>query len=173
LSRENHHSEREALLAELSSLIRAGQRATDESDELLTRLLGINRTDGRCLDILDERGPMTAGQLATASGLTTGAITAVVDRLERAGYARRAPDPSDRRRVLVELTQKTRDATQDLFGPLISTWESLAARFSLDDLRLLIDFHRLAGEVSARHLEHLRERLAALRQERAPARPGR
>jgi DNA-binding MarR family transcriptional regulator len=51
--------------------------------------LGINRTDLRCLNIVDNQGPMTAGRLAELSGLTTAAVTTVLDRLERAGYARR------------------------------------------------------------------------------------
>ena len=86
--------------------MRANQRATDVVDDLVCQLLGVNRTDARCLDILDQQGSMSAGDLAEASRLTTGAITAVIDRLERAGYARRVPDPSDRRRVLVEPTEK-------------------------------------------------------------------
>ena len=83
--------------------MRANQRPTDVVDELVSQLMGINRTDSRCMDILDQHGSMSAGDLAEASRLTTGAITAVIDRLERAGFARRVPDPSDRRRVLVEL----------------------------------------------------------------------
>src|ERR1700749_3793347 len=98
--------ERERLYDELSGEVRANQRATDVVDELVSQLLGVNRTDARCLDILDERGSMSAGDLAEASRLTTGAITAVIDRLERAGLAQRVPDPADRRRVLVDLTPK-------------------------------------------------------------------
>lgn len=90
----------------LGDEVRAGQRATDAVDEAVTELFGVNRTDARCMDILEHHGRMTAGQLASLSGLSTGAVTAVVDRLERAGYARRVPDPSDRRRVLLELTER-------------------------------------------------------------------
>src|ERR1700760_1624976 len=87
--------ERQRLLQELGGEIRANQRPTDVVDELLCQLLGINRTDARCLDILEQDGSMRAGELAKKSRLTTGAITAVIDRLERAGYARRVADPSD------------------------------------------------------------------------------
>ena len=52
----------------------------------------INRTDGRCLDIVENQGPLTAGRLAELSGLTSAAVTAVLDRMERAGYARRVRD---------------------------------------------------------------------------------
>src|SRR5512135_1079255 len=106
MSRDPSPFDRERLYAELGNEVRASQRATDMVDELICQLLGINRTDARCLDILDQHGSMSAGDLAEASRLTTGAITAVVDRLERAGLARRVPDPTDRRRVLVEPTPK-------------------------------------------------------------------
>lgn len=68
-------------------------------DELVAARLGINRTDLRCLDLLHETGNMSAGQLAVGSGLTTGATTRMLDRLERIGYIRRLPDRDDRRRV--------------------------------------------------------------------------
>src|SRR5215831_10447256 len=103
--------ERQRLYERLGDEVRANQRATDVVDELICQLLGVNRTDARCLDILDQHGSMTAGDLAEASRLTTGAITAVIDRLERAGLAHRVPDPSDRRRVLVELTPRANQAT--------------------------------------------------------------
>src|SRR5437588_5726183 len=108
--------ERQRLLQDLGGEIRAGQRATDVLDELLCQLLGINRTDARCLDILEQEGGMSAGDLAEASRLSTGAITAVLDRLERAGYARRVPDPSDRRRVLVEATSKAFETANELMA---------------------------------------------------------
>lgn len=68
-------------------------------DELVAARLGINRTDLRCLDLLHETGTMSAGPLAVGSGLTTGATTRMLDRLERIGYIRRLPDREDRRRV--------------------------------------------------------------------------
>src|SRR5436305_4719637 len=110
--------ERLALLDELSHLVRSNQRITDVVDDLVAQLLGVNRTDGRCLDLLEHHGRMSAGQLAAQSGLTTGAITSVIDRLERLGYARRVPDPSDRRRVMVEPTDKARELGWELFGPM-------------------------------------------------------
>src|SRR5271167_1986065 len=99
----DYEKTREELVQELTNEVRAGQRATDSVDDLACQLLGVNRTDGKCLDILDHYGRMSAGELAQHSGLSTGAVTAVIDRLERAGYAQRVGDPADRRRVLVEL----------------------------------------------------------------------
>src|SRR5829696_7912643 len=63
--------------------------------------LGLGPTDHKCLDLLRERGPMTGSDLAALTGLTSGAVTGVVARLERAGYVRREPDPSDGRRLIL------------------------------------------------------------------------
>jgi DNA-binding MarR family transcriptional regulator len=156
--------DRERLQNELSDEVRANQRATDVVDELVCQLMGVNRTDSRCLDILEQQGSMSAGDLAEASRLTTGAITAVIDRLERAGLARRVPDPADRRRVLVELTPKAYETAMELMvEPYRELYEPLAARYTDADLRLLIDFTREGRQVQERHAEWLRERLAAQR----------
>src|SRR5688572_33153636 len=69
--------------------------------------LGVNLADLLCAGIISVTGPVTAGRLAELTGLTTGAITGVIDRMEQAGYARRIADPSDRRRVIVELIPGT------------------------------------------------------------------
>jgi DNA-binding MarR family transcriptional regulator len=151
--------ERLQLYAELGDEVRANQRATDEVDELLAEALGINRTDARCMDLLDQHGRMTAGELAEASRLTSGAITAVIDRLERAGIARRVPDPSDRRRVLVEPTEKAVEFANELMvEPMRRLYTPMAERYSDDDLRL----------IQERHADWLRERLAQSERTSAP-----
>ena len=157
--------ERLQLYAELGDEVRANQRATDVVDELLCLLMGVNRTDARCLDVLDQRGSMSAGDLARESRLTTGAITAVIDRLERAGLARRVPDPADRRRVLVELTEKAYVTANELMvEPMKEMYAPMAEGYSDDDLRLILDFTRRGRELQERHAEWLRERLDAQRE---------
>jgi DNA-binding MarR family transcriptional regulator len=154
--------DRQRLYAELGGEVRASQRATDVVDELVCQLLGVNRTDARCLDILDQHGGMSAGDLAEASRLSTGAITAVIDRLERAGYARRVPDPSDRRRVLVELTPKADAATIELMvEPMQKLYKPMADDYTEEELRLILDFTRRGRELQERHAEWLRARLNA------------
>ena len=156
--------ERQRLYLELGGEVRANQRATDVVDDLVCQLLGVNRTDARCLDILDEHGRMSAGDLAQKSGLTSGAITAVIDRLERAGYARRVPDPSDRRRVLVEPTEKAYEASMELMvAPMGELTKPMAARYTDEQLRLITEFTRQGREIQERHAEWLRERLAERR----------
>ncbi len=147
------------ILERLTSEVRASQRATDVVDELVCQLLGINRTDARCLDLLHEQGRMSAGALAQQSGLTSGAITAVIDRLERAGWARRVADPADRRRVLVELTPAATEGTEELMGPLGEEGVRLSERYSDEQLELFIDFMRLGREMQERHAQWLRDRL--------------
>jgi DNA-binding MarR family transcriptional regulator len=152
--------DRHRLYMELGAEVRASQRATDVVDDLVCQLLGINRTDARCLDILEEHGSMSAGDLAEASRLTTGAITAVLDRLERAGYAHRVPDAADRRRVLVELTPKAREAAIELMGtPMAELSAPIAMSYSEEQLRLFIEFIHQGREIQERHAEWLRNKL--------------
>ena len=159
---------REQLYTELGNEVRASQRATDVVDELMCQLLGVNRTDARCLDILDQHGRMTAGDLAEASRLTTGAITAVIDHLERAGLARRVPDPKDRRRVLVEPTPEAYAAALELMvEPMIALWGPLGDSYTDDQLRLFIDFTRRGREIQERHADWLRIRLEQQRSQSA------
>jgi DNA-binding MarR family transcriptional regulator len=139
--------------------IRGWQTDQDMFDDLLAAHIGINRTDARCLDILDRGGRMTAGQLATAARLTTGAITAVLDRLERAGLVRRVPDPADRRRVLVEVTPKLAEVTAPVFGPLGQEGSAWIANYTDDQLELIVGFIEKNRELLARHTSRLQEML--------------
>lgn len=106
-------SRKRQLFYELIAELRRSQAATDRYDQAVADTLGINRTDMRCLDVIESEGPVAAGRLAEATGLTTGAITTVLDRLEKRGFARRVPDPRDRRRVLVELDPRVREGQQE------------------------------------------------------------
>ena len=106
------------LIAELFSAVRANQLATDKMDDAAARGMGVNRTDARALDIVERLGPVTAGRLSIDAGLTSGAVTAVIDRLVDKGYVRRVPDPTDRRRVLIEKTAKLDEVSKRFYGPL-------------------------------------------------------
>jgi DNA-binding MarR family transcriptional regulator len=103
--------------------------------------LGVNLTDLLCMGILEISGPITAGELARLTGLTTGAITGVVDRLEQAGYARRDRDPNDRRRVIVRpLTEPLVQEINPHFASMLQASSELMARYSDRELALLLDF---------------------------------
>jgi DNA-binding MarR family transcriptional regulator len=96
----------------------------------------------RCVDFLDLQGPLTAGQLAEATGLTTGAMTTVLDRLERSGIARRARDSTDKRRVLVELAPGVREQAAQFYGEHLAMSERLYHRYTEAQLDLLLEFVR-------------------------------
>jgi DNA-binding MarR family transcriptional regulator len=127
-----------------------GQAAADK--------IGINATDLNCLNILSFSGRMTAGELARATGLTTASITGVVDRLEEAGFVSRERDPHDRRRVVVTLVldQAMREVAS-VFLPLMRDWREMSARYSDDELRLIVDFYGRMEQVFRTHLIRLRD----------------
>jgi DNA-binding MarR family transcriptional regulator len=159
---------RDAALATLSREVRGWQVDQEMFDAAVAELAGLNRTDWRCLDILFTRGSMTAGQLATAAHLTTGAVTAVLDHLESAGYVRRVRDTADRRRVIVETTPEIERRSQPVFGPLLEDDRHLLSDFDAAQLELIADFIQrqrgLLGRHTARVHEMLGERDAADRQ---------
>jgi DNA-binding MarR family transcriptional regulator len=126
-----------------------GQAAADR--------IGINATDLNCLNILSFSGHMTAGELARATGLTTASITGVIDRLEEAGFVSRQRDPHDRRRVVVTiaLDRAMRDVAS-VFLPVLRDWRELAARYSDDELRLIVDFYARMEQVFRNHVARLR-----------------
>ena len=144
------------LVEQVIHLARAHQAANDAFDEVAYQKLGINRTDGRCLDIVENQGPITAGRLAELSGLTTAAVTAVLDRLERAGYARRVRDAKDRRQVIVELTPLLAERGSQIWGPLGKDALAQIGRLSTEQLKLVMEFFRLGRELNERHLERVR-----------------
>lgn len=156
MSRES----KEALAGQAIYAARIAEAAVDRFDRLAAEALGINRTDARCLDILDnEGGTLSAGRLAELSGLTTAAITAVLDRLEGRGYVRRVRDERDRRRVLVEVTPLLRRRMQRIWGPLAEEGAHQMGRFTREELEGVIRWFHLTRDLNDRHAE----RIAGLR----------
>ena len=102
-------------------------------DNVAAGRLGINESDLHCLNIIENSGGLTAGALAGEAGLTNGAITGVLDRLEKAGFARRVTDPTDRRRVRVEVTDAFYNHAEQIWGPMAADWQStLDERFTAE-----------------------------------------
>ena len=127
-------------------------------DAFAARKLGVNRTDLHCLNILESRTGLTAGELAVEAGLTSGAVTGVVDRLERAGYVRRAADPGDRRKVKIEFTAAFYEMADEIWSPLKRQWdEVLARRFTAHQLEQVITFLRVTNDFTRTHIERLRD----------------
>ncbi|MFC5862786.1 MarR family winged helix-turn-helix transcriptional regulator [Acidicapsa dinghuensis] len=117
--------------------------------------LGLHITDHKCMGMLCEVGPVTAGKLAEFAGLTTGAITSVINRLEKLGYAKRVRSMEDGRVVLVEATNIERFGARmdELLGPLGKRMRALSERYSVEELRLV---HEFLGEAIAESREQTR-----------------
>jgi len=116
--------------------------------------LGINSTDLECLDHI-LRGPVTAGRLAELTGLTTGAITGVIDRLERIGFARRERDPDDRRKTMVRVLPAVLERAGPLFEPMERTAMAVLSKYSDDELALLLDFLTRARDAALNAMSEL------------------
>src|SRR4051794_37239493 len=113
-------------------------------------LRGINRTDYECLHIIDAQGSTSPGRLSRLTGLSSGAISGVLDRLEDAGYIRRIVDPSDRRRVIVEPVldhaDRRSDEVQDVLDELHRQIADSLKSYSARDRNVLETF---AGQLMA------------------------
>jgi DNA-binding MarR family transcriptional regulator len=109
--------------------------------QVVADILGLHITDHKCLDFIYRFGAMPAGRLAELTGLTTGAITGIIDRLEEAGYVRRTNDPKDRRRTIVEPTRnkKLEKKIEVLFIPLRDRMHKLLSSYSDSELAFLLD----------------------------------
>jgi DNA-binding MarR family transcriptional regulator len=146
------------LVAELADLMRQISTATILFHQAVADRLALNVTDHKCAGILAESGPITAGELATRTGLTTGAITGVIDRLEKAGFVRRARDAGDRRRVIVEPDLKQIKRKIDpLFESMGREAALLYSGYSVRELALLRDFAVRSLQIAGQETRKLRD----------------
>lgn len=136
--------------------LRLLQQSFDAFDEEAAKLLGLNRTDLRCLDLTLAGGPLPAGELAAAAKLSPAATTTAVDRLERAGYVTRARDTANRRRVLVAATDAARDAERRIYAPLGEAGLGSLARYDEAQLALIVDFLETARQIQDAQTERLK-----------------
>jgi DNA-binding MarR family transcriptional regulator len=145
----------------ISALDRAQQQATSQSvlfSNAVAERLGLSSSDLEALGFLMDEGPAPAGRLSQRTGLTSGAVTRMIDRLERAGYVARESDPTDRRRVIVRVDPDRIQEAVAFFGPMQQAAHDLYARYSDDELRLLLDFLERACEVGLQETRKLQTR---------------
>jgi DNA-binding MarR family transcriptional regulator len=128
--------------------------------------LRMNSTDLECLDHI-LRGPVTAGRLAQLTGLTTGAITGVIDRLERIGLARRESDPDDRRKTMVRALPAVLERVGPLFQPMERAAMAVLSKYSDDELALILNFLTRARDATLTAMSELR----ALSESQATTKP--
>ncbi len=107
--------------------------------ETVARKLGMSAAESRTLTSLNALGLATPGQLAQATGLTTGAITGIIDRLEKAGYARREPNPNDRRSLLIRPLQQDKlgQIIGPIFGSLSAAMTEMASHYTPEQLAVI------------------------------------
>jgi DNA-binding MarR family transcriptional regulator len=140
---------RDQLIDALNRALRETSGMSVLFSQRLAERMGINSTDMECLDFVLLRGPMTAGALAQATGLTTGAITGVVDRLERAGLACRERDAADRRKVMVRALPGVEERAAPLTEPMQRAVVRALGDYSDAELALLLDFMTRARDAWA------------------------
>lgn len=152
------------VFAELADEIRAFQTAVDAFDEAAATRLELNRTDLRCVDILGAAGRLSAGQIAERMHMTTGAVTTMLDRLERQGMAQRTRDDHDRRRVHVELTPAAQERIAAIYDELIlEDAIRRASAYTVDDLDLIVRFLQDSRATYEQALDELAQRPDAAR----------
>jgi DNA-binding MarR family transcriptional regulator len=147
-----------ALREEAGRQDQAYQAAVNDFDAAAAIALGVNRTDLRCLEILlTQQETALPSQLGVKLGLTTGSVTVMLDRLERLGYLTRAPDPDDRRKVIVRATPKAvQRVWREIYQPLAEEGLQGIAHYTAADLALVTDFLRRGRQLYERHLARVR-----------------
>jgi DNA-binding MarR family transcriptional regulator len=140
---------RAEVLEEFARVGREHSDATVLFHGVMANLLDLHPTDYKTLGILERLGPMSAGEIASHSGLATASVTNLLDRLERKGFVRRVRDVTDRRRVLVEPVMDRLTAGRERFASTRRSLARLVEQYSTRDLAVITDF-------LARNAERLR-----------------
>lgn len=131
---------RAALLKDLEEAVRRTSAQGVLFGQTVADVAGISGSDLDCMDFLNLEGRMTAGRLAELTGLTTGAITGVVDRLEKAGFVRRERDETDRRKVFIATVPENLAQIGRLYAPMQAAMQKLWSTYSDAELQLLLRF---------------------------------
>lgn len=153
--------DRTARIALLERKIRAANAQRTLYGGVLASKLGMRQTDLECLFIITLGEDVTPGQLAQETGLTTGAITGVVDRIERAGYIRRERDTSDRRRILLVPVMERIEEIRAINRRTNRPWMEELARYSEGELDVLLDFAERNYQAAVRATKALRSEIEA------------
>jgi DNA-binding MarR family transcriptional regulator len=108
------------------------------------------------MDVLERAGRLTAGEIARQTGLTSGAVTALLDRLERAGYVRRLRDSADRRRILVELTEQARQGAAEIYGPFAAALAEYD-KYTDAEVRFITSYIERGSELLLKHAARIEQ----------------
>lgn len=157
-------AKRSRVIDELMLQARRSRSLGGPINRAVAPLAGFGTTDWECLGVLDSSGPITAGELARRVGITSGAVTGAIDRLEALGLVRRGADPSDRRKVIVELAhdaQASWSAQHQRLGQCLKELSddvsTINEEFDEDELAVTARWLRLSNEALERAIDKMRE----------------
>ena len=148
---------RRELLNRLWDLGRIMSTQTVFLHQAIAQSVGLNATDTKCIDLI-LRGPghsVTAGWLSRRTGLTTGAITHILDRLERRRFVERVRDARDRRKVFVRVRPETLEPLTPKYEAIGRAYISMVEQYSDPQLRLICEYMEKASQISERELAKL------------------
>ncbi|MEY9855570.1 DNA-binding MarR family transcriptional regulator [Catenulispora sp. GAS73] len=141
-------TDRDALLADLAAVAREASGRALVLHQAIADRFGLGASDLKCLDLARAEPDLTAGRIADATGLSAAAVTALLDRLERAGFVERVRGTEDRRKVHVRSTGRHEAALRAAYGQLAEGFEAVATAFSDEQLRAYIAVQRAFSEAS-------------------------
>jgi DNA-binding MarR family transcriptional regulator len=163
---------RTQLLKALDEAVRKVGAQSVLISDLVAARVGINSTDLECLDLLYLAGPTTAGRIASHTGLTTGATTAVIDRLERAGFVTRRRDLRDRRVVVIDVVRRSASLIEPFYAPLVAGFARVHKGYDVRKLATCVDYLTHSLQVGAEHVAWLQTQTCLSRARRRHASPG-
>src|SRR5947207_3480534 len=144
----------------LRDLTRSAQRAATDGilfHQAVADRLGLHVSDLRCLNVLMEAGSAPAGEIGERTGLTTGAVTRMVDRLERAGYVRRQPDPADRRRGIVSPVADQMARIAPMYTGMAQAWATAMGDYDDEQLTVILALFERLHEITQVEVARLRD----------------
>ena len=149
---------REEIIQTIVEKFREMSTETIMFHQAVAEVLGLHITDHKSLDLIHHFGSMPAGKLAELTGLTTGAVTGIIDRLEKTGYVTRTNDSKDRRRIIVEATRnrKLEKKIEVIFMPLHKKMHMFLSLYSDSELAFLLNF-------TTKLIEHISQESTRLR----------
>ena len=157
MSPKKTSQDKQALIGRLMVAMRRSSAAGVLHGQAIAKRVGVNSSDLECLDLIILNGPSAAGEIARRTGLTSGAVTGLIDRLERQGLVERSDDPNDRRKVLVRVREDKIAPIAALFSPLEKAMQTLLAGYSREELNTLLDFSERAAEFLLARVAELNE----------------
>ncbi|MFI6814126.1 MarR family winged helix-turn-helix transcriptional regulator [Nonomuraea sp. NPDC050328] len=131
---------RKKLLDDLTVAGRENSQAAVMFHSAVAARMGLGPSEEKTLDLLQRRGPLSAGEIVQHTGLAPASVTGLIDRLEAKWYVRRVRDARDRRRVMVEINPEMLHGGEDLFATLVNGLAELYEGYTDEQLELILDF---------------------------------